>query len=572
MGTKPPVRKALEVIRLSYDHSMKQARASVLAAGLAAILAALGCAPKAPPVDFGRATGYEQLERIESEAAGFETAPDEVDPAEIVGLDLLQGPHHVIRSARLDDRLLYTFVIDSDLGEIEVTGHGLLHKRVLEIEALAAYEARGLNRSEVYAIDLVNAAEEPIEGTLQIIRHPVRTVTNIPLGVMHSFKSMRQMSRGGRTHLEDDYSVEMIGLSGQKRLWAERLGVDPYSTNPHVQALLKRNGWVSLLSTLTVRVATIPVPAGGATIALSTVGATSRINEQLADETPEDMRVRTRDFITADLGADPQLAETFLSHPWYPPTKQDTILHALDSLEGVDGRAVFIEMASRADEAHEAYAFTRLALMFAESHARNAPLAEIFVVRDLLVGRTTTGRVVVPLYVDRLLWTEQVAEAEAELRRGLPEGHRGHPILMVSGELTPRAERELMDRGWQLTQRIEWLWLAGIDLDKHLPAAPDESRYLPEVGGWASHASGRIARHRETMSRDDQLLLMAAQGAPAEASETIPAEEAAAMDGPTVISAEDETIERVELIDDAGHRAAQPPAKLASLTGSSAAE
>jgi hypothetical protein len=560
---------------------MKRIRRSALAVGLATLATGLGCAPKAPPVGFGRSTGYEQLEQLDSEAAGFETAPDAVDPAEIVPLDLLQGPHHVIRSARLDDTLLYTFVIDSDFGELEVTGQGLLLKRVLEIEALAAYDERGLNGTEVFALDLANAAEEPVEGTLQIIRHPVRTVTNIPRGVARSFKQVKQMSRGGRTHLEDDYSVEMIGLSGQKRLWADRLGVDPYSTNPYVQSRLTRNGWLSLLGSLSVRVATIPVPAGGATIALSAVGATSSMNDQLEDETPEDTRVHTREFLTDELGVDPELAEKFLAHPWYPPTKQETILHALASLDGVEGRDVFIEMAARADEAHEAYAFTRLALMFAESHARRAPLSEIVVVQDLLVGRTSTGRAVVPLYVDRLLWTEQVAETEAELSGALRASGDGPPLLLVSGELTPRAERELGDRGWLLSQGLEEQWLAGIDLDAHLPAEPDDSRILPELGEWASHASGRIARHREAILRDDPSLLMAARAVPAgpnDTSETEAADDAESPIASTATMADDELTEHAELIERAGliehpgPGSEKPTTRLAGLPESSAAE
>ncbi len=472
-----------------------RARTAVSAIG-AMLVAGIGCAPKAPPVALAPPTVFDRLEQPEEGAAGFEARPGEIDPAELIPLDLLQGPHHVVRSARLDDRMLYVFVVDSDLGPLEVTGRGLLRKRVYEIEALATYDERDLNSGEVYAIELANAASEPVEGVLQIGRHPVRTVTNIPRGLVHVFKATGEMFKGGRTHLEDDYTDEMIGLSGQKRLWAARLGVDPHSTNPHVQARLKRNGWMSLLGQLSVQVATIPVPAGAATIAMSGVGATTSMNEQLDDESPEDVRVRTRGFLMDELGTDEALAERFLSHPWYPPNHQATIIRSLGEMHGVQGRHEFIEMASQADEAHEAYAFTRLALMFGEIHARRARLSRIEPTGDWLVGRGVDDRPIVPLYLDHLVWTNRVAEAEAELNLALDADEAPDPLLIVSGDLTPRAADELADRGWLTTQGIEHLWLAGIDLERHMPEGPDEGRILPEFGGWSSLESWRIAAHR----------------------------------------------------------------------------
>jgi len=332
------------------------------------------------------------------------------------------------------------------------------------------------------------------------VRHPVRTVARIPGGVARSYKGVRQLTRGGRTEAEDAYAAEMIGLSAQKRLWAERLGVDPYSTNPHVQARLTRNAWASLLGQLSVRAATIPVPGAGATIALSAVGATSSMSEEPAVEAPEDVRVRTRAHLTGEVGVDPRLAEAFLTHPFYPPTRQKTILRSLARLHGVAGRARFVELAVRADSANEAWAFTRLALMLAESHSRQAPLAELFVANDLLAARTVSGHVVVPLYVDQLPWTQPVAEAAAALHRVLAAGDAsgaGEPVLLLSGEPTPRAERELAERGWRVAAHLEAGWLGPIDLAQHQPAEPDRERVLPELGDWGSHAGWRVAEQRE---------------------------------------------------------------------------
>lgn len=433
----------------------------------------------------GRPTGYDRLEAASapSPGTGFELAPTELDPAQVVPPDLLHGPHHRVRSVRLDHRFLYTYVIESDYGDLEVVGRGLLRKRVMELEALAATEQGWLGHGRLYAFEVINHASEPIEGALQILRHPVRTVTNVPKSAKVSFLALREMRHMGRTHLEDDYYEEFMGLSARKREWAERLGVDPYSANPLVQSRLARNGWLSLAGDMTVSLATIPVPAGGASIAMSVLGATSGMNEQLRDVAPEDVRVTTRSFLRDELGVEGELATRFLEHPWYSPTRQDVMIRALARMEGAAHRDRFVELAARADEPHEAYAFTRLALMLAECHERRSPIAEIFVSHDLVMARTQGGDVVLPLYMDHGYWTAEVAQAEQEIAAALDEdpSTRGR-LLLVSGAVSPRAGAELEGRGWELAQQLDGLWLTPLDLARYEPQVSDRGRILPELG------------------------------------------------------------------------------------------
>jgi hypothetical protein len=446
-------------------------------------LVALGCAPKMPPPETGVMTGYDRLDAVAATADGFEIAPADLDPAEVVPLDLLQGPHHVVRSVRLDNRFLYTYRVDSDHGEIEVTGRGLLRKRIIELEALASFKVKRFDRTRLYAYEVANAASEPIEGTLQILRHPFRTVINVPKSAIVSFKALREMSSMGRTHLEDDYFEEFIGLSGQKREWADRMGVDPYSTNEIVQSKLKRNSRYSWAGGLTVSLATMAIPAGGASILMSVVGATSGMNEQLRDIAPEDIRVNSRSWLSKTLGVEGELADRFLQHPWYSPSRQETIMRALARMEGAENRSAFIEMAAKADEPHEAFTFTRLALMFAECHERRAAIGRFFPAHDLIVAQTVDGEVVLPLYMDHGYWTTEVAQAELEISSEL-YGELGSTrrLLLVSGHMTPRASQELNARGWEVIASLEDLWLSDLDVARYQPVDSDEDRILPEIG------------------------------------------------------------------------------------------
>lgn len=481
-GPVAPASKPKVMMRARSTHIRERLRVPLVSVHLAALLG-VACAPSMPPPRSGLPLGYELLEEAGLTPLGFEAAPTDLDPAEVVPRDLLQGPHHVVRSVRLDHRFLYTYRVDSAYGEIEVTGRGLLRKRVMELEALAEFDARGVGAVRRYSYEVANAASDPIEGTMQILRHPVRTVFSIPMGAVASYKAMMEMAELGRTHVEDDYVEEFIGLSGQKRAWAGRIGVDPYSTNPHVQARLTRNGWLSLAGDLTVTLATIPVPAGAATIAMGVVGATSGMGQQLADVAPEDIRVNTRSFLQGEIGLDEQDAERFLEHPWYSPSRQETIIRSLARMKQAAHRDRFVEMAVRADEPHEAYAFTRLALMFAECNDRRSPIDEFFVSHGLVAAHTMGGDVVLPLYMDHGYWTAEIAHAEAEVDRFLEwDRDVDSKLLIVSGQVSSMARNELERRGWEVIDHLEGLWLTEADEARYQPGAADQSRILPQLG------------------------------------------------------------------------------------------
>jgi hypothetical protein len=216
---------------------------------------------------------------------------------------------------------------------------------------------------------------------------------------------------------------------------------------------------------------------------MSVVGATSGMNEQLADVAPEDIRVTTRSFLGKELGVEGELAERFLEHPWYSPSRQRTIIRALARMEGAAHRDRFIELAARADEPHEAFGFTRLALMFAECHDRRGPIEESFVSNDILMARTRAQEVVLPLYMDFAYWTAEVEAAEREIARSLTaDGDAPERLLILSGHMSPRASRELSERGWQVVDGLEELWLSEFDLARYQPAERNAERILPEFG------------------------------------------------------------------------------------------
>ena len=54
--------------------------------------------------------------------------------------------------------------------------------------------------------------------------------------------------------------------------------------------------------------------------------------------------------------------------------------------------------------------------------------------------------------------------------------------LLVSGQLSPRARRELSARTWALVEQIEDDWLAEFDEQAFAPGLADSERLMPEIG------------------------------------------------------------------------------------------
>jgi len=369
-------------------------------------------------------------------------------------------------------------------GKLEAHGRGRLRKRLREIRALEGLQNADVQDRDVYVLALANAAEAPAEGGMQLIFNPVRTTTNIPKGMWSMAQGYYEMIDAGRTYLEDDYFHELIGFGRAKREWAYRIGVDPYSANPQLQAVLDRLAWLSLAGGMTVRLPLMAVP-GGASIALTVTNTSDDMKRELRDETPEEIRIRNRKILLNTFGVDELEATIFIEHPWYSPTAQLEIVDSLMALEQTQGRHTFIELSTLADTPTEAYSFTRIALLFQAFDSNVASLARFFSADGLVAAETKNGDIVVPLNIDFGFWTRGAAlvvdRIDGSREGGGAEASR-RKFALVSGTLSPEAKSQIESRGWTPMENLENTWLKKIDADAFAPAQPDPNRILPEIG------------------------------------------------------------------------------------------
>jgi len=344
---------------------------------------------------------------------------------------------------------------------------------------LAALEQHDVSSEKVYFLAAANAAGGPLEGAAQLLFHPVRTATDVPSGMWSYAKRLVEMTERDRTYQEDDYGQELVGFSDAKREWAYRMGVDVYSANPLLQSQLDRYAWLSLSGGLSVRLP-LMVVSGPAGIALTITSTTDQMRRELRDRAPEEIRIDTRKKLLA-MGVPEILAERFVGHPWYSPTRQLVITASLHALEGAANRAAFIEAAVLADEPDETWFFTRMAVMLALYSELEAPLAEIVSPRGLVMARTREGGLVVPLYLDLGLWTQPMQRFADAMETALPDSPE-RKTLLASGSFSRRARGELEARGWTILEGVEMTWLADVDAKSFEPGQANPDRILPEIG------------------------------------------------------------------------------------------
>jgi hypothetical protein len=97
-----------------------------------------------------------------------------------------------------------------------------------------------VSRTDEFKEALRKAANSPVAAAKAIANDPVRTIANVPKGLMKFMGRIGENVKGiGEKHEGEDAEgtqlQQVIGFSDAKRKIAISLGVDPYSTNTVLQ-------------------------------------------------------------------------------------------------------------------------------------------------------------------------------------------------------------------------------------------------------------------------------------------------------------------------------------------------
>jgi len=337
------------------------------------------------------------------------------------------------------------YSVASDYGPFVASSDSMLRRLIREIAAIAQLKA--IQQTDAFEKAAVEAGKSSLRSAKDLIDDPAGTLSAIPKGIGSIFdRASEQLRRSGHSQYEDDSAKQMLAVSGFKRDYAAKLGVDVYSSNEVLQKELNRLAWASVAGSMMLGALSI---ATGAVVlkAASDVRVLEQARNLVEAEPPSELSKRNRELL-GQMQVPDAIVDRFLQNRWLSPRHQTIIVASNMALGNVSGRPQFIDYASEADTEDAALLFQQMAELIANYDALVERVSDMSIVLNLPVITAVKGSSVLLLPIDRLLWTER----SAGLAQGLVESKSGLGVW-ITGDSSPRAEAGLNGLGIKLQQR-----------------------------------------------------------------------------------------------------------------------
>ena len=403
-------------------------------------------------------------------AADFEPAPS-FDAATVLGAAKAKGEHYEVLSPVTTDGFLLAYRIRSDFGSWEVEGRPLLELRLREVGALA--ELAELSRTKVFTDAVADGVKKATLGQVETVQafaeRPVETVKAIPGGVSRTFKRLKSQageavddyqasreestgkSTGEKTSEATDaavdagkaYGKKYLGVGAAERRWAQKLGVDPDSSNEILRKQIAAVAKVDAAGRFGVRFIGIPSIPG--------LNDVRDVNKLVWETDPNELRLQNRKMLQT-AGASDQALAKFFDNEWLSPSLQTGITHSIAELSGVADRGRLVAQAGEVDSEAGAWFLAQSLRLLVDSHTKRAPLTRILEGRAAPLAEAKGGAVVAGMAAEHLSWSEALATGLARIRAEHPKATTFEAL--VSGKLTERARSEMASAGVRVVEGL----------------------------------------------------------------------------------------------------------------------
>ncbi len=411
---------------------------------------------------------------------GFET-PDSFKASALLKPGQLKGPHHQVAEEVPTERFYHEFTIRSDFGEMHAMGLSLLHVRLAEVDGLA--RLKEVSKSEVFVQAAGQSLAAASKGVVNVAKDPVGTAKGIGGGLKRFGANLGRKSKraadsavDAATKDEEEKKQEaegqasgqpeasttdkvkatgaavtysVLGVTGAQRRWAQKVGVDPYTTNPILRDALEEIGKVDAAGHLATKIV-VPIPA--------VVTVTADVGDLVWGKDPEAL-LKLNEAHLKELGVESKVAGELARNSSISLSSQTRLVAALHTVKA-QGTADYVDTARLADTEREGLFYVESAEMMQALHAQDR-VARILTDSIALVARTASGSAVLLLPLDSVVWTrryeEQLNEITERARKEL--GARRLEIRLTGG---------MSDRARTGTQALGWSVKEGVPLPKAL--------------------------------------------------------------------------------------------------------
>ena len=225
-----------------------------------------------------------------------------------------------------------------------------------------------MSKTEVFLEAAGGAIVNIGKSAASVVTDPEGTAKGVGAGIKRFGVNLGRTSKRMVTPTEGGVKTEssaegaantVLGVSTAMRRWAQKVGADPYTTNPVLRDALIAIARVDAAGSIATKVA-VPVP-----LVVSTV---SSVGDLVWSKDPEELR-KLNEARVKGLGVPEKVSAEFFRNGWYTLTLETRLIAALDAVKqpGCDD---YLESASAAESEREAHFFVESAEMLKRHHAR----------------------------------------------------------------------------------------------------------------------------------------------------------------------------------------------------------
>ena len=382
--------------------------------------------------------------------------PDEPDPrlkaSAILTPAQLKGPNHSVADAVSTPGFFHVFSVTSTFGTFEAEGTSQVPTRMREIAAIAALH--DVSKTEVFAKAAGQSVVNAGTGVAHAVSSPVETAKGIGGGVKRVGVNLGRRTKRAAEDVTADDTAEsaesggagdaaagaakgVAGINGAMRRWAQKVGADPYTTNPVLRESLEGIAKVDVAGGLAGKIA-VPIPP--------VVGTTAQVGDLVWGRDPEELR-KLNEQRVREIGASADGAKAFFRSQAFTLTMQTRIIAALHEVR-VPGVGDYLASAAQSESARQALFFVESAEMLQEQH-KASRVASVLTDSRALVAKLPSGDAIALLPLD---WLRSSAATVAVLKevgsRAKAELGATSLRLKLTGRLSERATRDFAALGW----------------------------------------------------------------------------------------------------------------------------
>jgi hypothetical protein len=365
--------------------------------------------------------------------------------------EIIKGKQYTVEEQVQNDGLLNHYSVNSSFGIFQVSSTSSLHILVREIEAIGAMKKIATDDTAIESMK--QSGKNTVAGVKNLVNDPQGTFESAAAGVGSLFNRAKgTIGKRETTGAEDNKAAQLIGFSKSKGQIATKFGVNMYSRNKVLQTELDRLAWADFFGGLGVGAVTSVVPGVGGVL-LTTSGAARLLNEAINTTPASELWLQNKNTLLG-MGMNEDTVELFLNNLEFSPALQTVMVAALDSMQGVENRELYLKVALQAGDPGMAKIVTRSVVMTAGYHKHIAPLKRLAPIARLARAEKKDGTIVVVLPGDHIIWSEMVADITGSLAEKAKISKGTGLELWVSGDFSTMAHSKLVAMGWKVHTRV----------------------------------------------------------------------------------------------------------------------